>query len=412
MNIKRYIAIVAATMMVVGAWAQNATSSPSSRFGYGKLNENIPTAYRSMGGVGTGIRSNRAINPAQPASYTACDSMTFMFDIAGSFLYTNYGDANGVTNKMNGNLEYVTMQFPIWRQHIAMSLGVNPYSAVGYNFSQSDSINQDYYYTKTYKGIGGFTQVYGGLSVNICNWLALGANVYYMFGDITQQRSLTFSNAQMDSVQQMSYLDANSLRLRYGAQLFHTFGKHTVTLGAVYENKQRFSRMEYQQIETTTKDTVSTMNEGFEMPMMYSVGLSYEYDNRILVAVDYQCYDWNNVKYFGQDQQLKNLHRWAAGVQYRNDPTSRKYVDRVYWRIGANYSTSYTKEFSSPELGLSIGVGLPLRNVGTTINAAVEYGRRGWNIGKGSQTSNLTENYLKLVINASIAEHWFFKRKL
>ena len=35
MNYKRYIVIAVATMMVVGAWAQNATSSPSSRFGYG-----------------------------------------------------------------------------------------------------------------------------------------------------------------------------------------------------------------------------------------------------------------------------------------------------------------------------------------------------------------------------------------
>ena len=72
MNFKRYIIIVVAAMMAVGAWAQNATSSPSSRFGYGELNDNLPTAYRAMGGVGLGMRSNKAINPAQPASYTAC----------------------------------------------------------------------------------------------------------------------------------------------------------------------------------------------------------------------------------------------------------------------------------------------------------------------------------------------------
>ena len=70
-------------MMVIGASAQNATSSPSSRYGYGELNNNLPNAYRAMGGVGVGMRSNRVINPSQPASYTACDSMTFMFDIAG-----------------------------------------------------------------------------------------------------------------------------------------------------------------------------------------------------------------------------------------------------------------------------------------------------------------------------------------
>ena len=141
MNLKRYIVVVFASVISLVTWAQNATSSPSSRFGYGELNDNLPGAYRAMGGVGMGMRSNKAINPAQPASYTACDSMTFMFDIAGSFLYTNYGDSYGQRNKLNGNLEYMTLQFPIWRQHIALSAGITPYSAVGYSFTLSDSIN-------------------------------------------------------------------------------------------------------------------------------------------------------------------------------------------------------------------------------------------------------------------------------
>ena len=405
MSFKRYIVLVVATMLAVGAWAQNATSSPSSRFGYGELNNNLPGAYRAMGGVGVGMRSNKVINPAQPASYTACDSLTFMFDIAGSLLYTNYGDANGTTNRMNGNLEYMTLQFPLWRRYIAMSVGVNPYSAVGYKFALSDSINTDYYYTKQYSGEGGFTQVYGGLSFNICDWVALGANIYYMFGDVTQRRSLHFTNAALDSVSQVDNLNANSLRLRYGMQVFHTFGKHTINLGAVYEHKQAFSRMSYEQLETTTNDTVATMSGGFEMPMMYGVGLSYDYANRLLVGVDYQFQDWAHASYFGEDKGLNSRHRWAVGLEYRNDPTSRKYVDRMLWRVGASYATSYTNSYNQPELGVSLGVGLPLRTTGTVINTTLEYGRRG-----GSNV--LTENYLRFVINVSISEYWFFKRKL
>lgn len=406
MNIKRYIVtLVALSLMAVGVWAQNATSSPSSRFGYGELNSNIPNAYRAMGGVGIGMRSNKVINPAQPASYTACDSMTFMFDIAGSLLYTNYGDSKGVTNKVNGNLEYMTIQFPIWRQHIAMSVGVNPYSAVGYNFVLVDSVNSGLYYTKSYNGSGGFTQVYGGLSFNICDWVALGVNAYYMFGDVSQTRSLNFTDASIDSVSQVDKLTVNSLRLRYGVQVFHTFGKHTISLGAVYENKQAFTRMNYEQIENTTNDTVITMSGGFEMPMMYAVGLSYDYANRVLIGLDYQCQDWSKAQYFGASEGLNPRHRWALGVEYRNDPQSRKYVDRMLWRAGVNYTTSYTKSYNQPELSVTIGVGFPLRTVGTVINTTLEYGRRGGN-------SVLTENYMRFVVSASICEHWFFKRKL
>ena len=403
---KRIVSLIILSLMFVGVWAQNATSSPSSRFGYGELNDNLPGAYRAMGGVGVGMRSNKAINPAQSASYTACDSMTFMFDIAGSFLYTNYGDANGQRNKVNGNLEYITMQFPIWRQHIAMSLGVTPYSAVGYNFALSDSINSDYHFTKNYSGEGGFTQVYGGLSVNICNWVALGANVYYMFGETTQKRALTFTEASLKSVEQGDYLRVNSLRLRYGAQLFHTFGKHTIVLGGMFENKQRFSNCEYKQLETSTNDTVATMDVGFEMPMVYGAGLSYGYDNRITIGVDYQCQDWSNVLYFNKENLLNARHRWAVGAEYRHDPTSRKFVDRMYWRFGVNFATSYTTQYNQPSMAVTLGFGFPLRTIGTVVNTTLEYGRRGFADGQ------LNENYLRFVVNAAIAEHWFFKRKL
>lgn len=403
---KKYIFIVLALFVSAGIWAQNATSSPSSRFGYGELNDNLPGAYRAMGGVGIGLRSNKAINPAQPASYTACDSMTFMFDIGGSFLYTNYGDAHGQRNRVNGNLEYITLQFPLWRKYIAMSLGVTPYSAVGYSFALSDSVNANYHHTKTYSGEGGLSQVYGGLSFNICDWVALGVNAYYMFGEINQNRSLTFADASVSSVSQTDYLRVNSLRLRYGAQLFHTFGMHTLTLGGMFENKQRFSRCEYQQVETNTNDTVSTMNSGFEMPMVYGAGISYGYANRITVAVDYQCQDWSNVLYFNQADALRSRHRWALGAEYRHDPTSRKYVDQIYWRLGASYATSYTSQYNQPQLAVTMGFGFPLRTIGTVINTTFEYGRRGITAGQ------LNENYVRFVINAAIAEHWFFKRKL
>ena len=403
---KKVVTLLAIALASICATAQNATSSPSSRFGYGELNSNLPAAYRAMGGVGVGMRSNKAINPAQPASYTACDSLTFMFDIAGSFLYTNYGDANGQRNKLNGNLEYVTMQFPLWRRYLAMSVGVTPYSAVGYGFALVDSINQDYYFTKSYRGQGGFTQVYGGLSANICDWVAVGVNAYYMFGDIEQIRSLNFTNASMDSVQQVERFTARSLRLRYGMQLFHTFGKHTVSLGGVFENKQPFSRMNYEHTETTTLDTMATVEGGFELPMTYGAGLSYEYANRLTIGLDYTCQDWTNTKYFGKDNALKTSHRYAVGVDYRNNPMSRKYVDAIYWRFGAFYHTAYTTQYDQAEMGLTVGFGFPLKTVGTVINTTLEYGRKGLTAGV------LNENYLRMTINASIAEHWFFKRKL
>ena len=43
------LSLVIGTLLVS---AQNNTSSPFSRFGYGDLNDNVPGAFRAMGGVG------------------------------------------------------------------------------------------------------------------------------------------------------------------------------------------------------------------------------------------------------------------------------------------------------------------------------------------------------------------------
>ena len=148
------------------------------------------------------------------------------------------------------------------------------------------------------------------------------------------------------------------------------------------------------------------MDAGFEMPMVYGAGLSYDYANRLTIGIDYQCQDWSNVLYFNRQDALSARHRWAVGAEYRNDPTSRKFVDRMYWRIGANYTTSYTSQYNQPSLAVTLGFGFPLRTIGTVVNTTFEYGRRGF------AESPLNENYLRFIVNASISEHWFFKRKL
>jgi hypothetical protein len=189
-------------------------------------------------------------------------------------------------------------------------------------------------------------------------------------------------------------------------QLFHTFGKHAVVLGGMFENKQRFSRCEYQQIETNSADTVTTMDAGFEMPMVYGAGLSYCYADRITLALDYQCQDWANVLYFNANDALAVRHRWALGAEYRHDPMGRRFLDRMSWRVGASYATSYTTQFEQPHLSVTMGFGFPLRTIGTVVNTTFEYGRRGFAAGQ------MNENYVRFVVNAAIAEHWFFKRKL
>lgn len=408
-TLKRYIILLTGVLMLPFAvsvvMAQNGTSSPYSRFGYGDLSDNVPNTYRAMGGVGLGMRSNKVINPAQPASFTAGDSLTFMFDLAASIMWSAYSDVSGNRNKANGNLEYLSLQFPLYKRYIAFSAGVLPYSAVGYDLAVSDSIHSDYHYVASYVGTGGISQVYGGLSFNICDWVALGANVYYMFGTTTNTRTLTFTEAALKGSSQESELRVSSIRLRYGAQFFHTFGDHTIVLGGVFENKQKMSSTFFTTIETQSEDTVSVMEGGFELPMVYGGGVSYSWADRLTVAFDYQRQCMSAAMYQGKTNAFRDRSRYSAGVEYRHNPNGRRYYERMLWRCGVNVADSYSLENSARDVTASIGIGFPLRTAATVFNATLEYTHRG-------NAATLQENSLRLTINASISENWFFKRKL
>lgn len=399
-----YISILLLVFGAVSVCAQNNTSSPFSRFGYGDLNDNVPGAYRALGGVGIGMRSNKVINPAQPASYTACDSLTFMFDIAGSGMWDRYIDATGTHDKGNGNLEYVTIQVPLWKQWIAASVGVTPYSSVGYNFSLKDSINTAYHYQMSYQGNGGFTQVYGGLSANILNWFALGANIYYMFGTVTNARALTFTEG-LNATSQYRSMTVSDVRFRYGAQLFHTFEHSSFTVGGIFENKSALNGSNFF-LESITADTIANDSALMsDLPMMWGVGASYSYDGRFTVGVDYSVYCWANARYLGETGVYRNRSKISVGFQYVHNPLGRRYIDHMPWRIGFSLADAYAKQVPGKDISVSIGTAFPLHNVGSVINTSIEYGHRG-------TADMLNENYVRVTINASISENWFFKRRL
>lgn len=399
-----YIVVLLLLSSMPFVCAQNGTSSPFSRYGYGDLNENVPGAYRALGGVGIGMRNNKVINPSQPASYTSCDSLTFMFDIAASGMWDQYKDASGVQNKGNGNLEYVTIQVPLWKQWIAASVGVLPYGSVGYAFSLSDSINRDYHYTTTYQGTGGFTQVYGGLSFNVLNWFAAGANVYYMFGTMTNARSLTFTEG-LKSTSQYQSITISDVRFRYGAQLFHKFEHSSFCVGAIFENKSdlKGTRLYY---ESITADTIANDSSLMsDMPMTWGVGASYSYDGRFTLGVDYAMYCWADARMLGLKNQYRNRGKLSVGFEYVHNPLGRRYVDHMPWRVGFSIADAYSLAVPGKDITVTVGTAFPLHNVGTVINTSLEYGHRG-------KADVLSENYIRFVLSASIAENWFFKRKL
>ena len=149
----------------IAVWAQNNTNSPYTRFGFGELADRSIGAGRAMGGVGVGLRSSKQVNPMNPASYSCMDSLTFLFDFGVSGQVSWFSDGNAKQHQMNGNVEYIVMQFPISRR-LAMSAGLIPFSHVGYKFGGMKS-DKGLTWAETFTGSGSLTDVYAGISYDI-----------------------------------------------------------------------------------------------------------------------------------------------------------------------------------------------------------------------------------------------------
>ena len=80
-KLSKTLAIVCmAVIPAIPAPAQNGSNSSYSRFGLGTLCDPSQTANRAMGGVGYGLRNGQRVNMLNPASYSAIDSLSFIFD--------------------------------------------------------------------------------------------------------------------------------------------------------------------------------------------------------------------------------------------------------------------------------------------------------------------------------------------
>lgn len=175
---KTLAAVIIAGASAFAAHAQNGTLTPYSRFGYGMLRDNATSAQRSMGGIGYAMNSGRQINVMNPASYARIDSLTFLFDMGVDFtsVWMNEEDVN--ENHIGGGLDYINMQFPLGR-YMGASVGVLPYSSVGYSFGNSIDNGSE-----AREGGGSINMLYLGVAGRLFKGFSIGANISYMFGTI------------------------------------------------------------------------------------------------------------------------------------------------------------------------------------------------------------------------------------
>lgn len=444
MNIKKkrfplLIAFLTITTVILAQ--QVGSNSPYGRYGFGVLSNPALGASEAMGGISYGLRRSQQVNPGNPASYSELDSLTFIFDLGVSAQLSSMSDGVNSRDFYNGNLDYIALQFPLFR-NMGGSVGLLPYSKVGYNFGNRRSLS-DIQYLETYRGTGGLSQVYFGAAWEPFKSLSIGANVSYLFGNFSHSRISTpvTSNAlisegknrfsirelKYDLGLQYSYNISNTKSITFGA----VYSPQITTKADVYSSVMNYTSDPYQSpdlepVQIISSDTLS--GEGFQIPQTFGAGLTYQTEN-FLVGVDGTYQLWKNSAYSSQldgltdNNRYNDLYRINAGAEYVIDPYSQNFFNRIRFRGGISCSNSYINvSVSNPEssqnigmgsfneYGINIGLGLPFHDLRTghlsMLNIGFGYSRQDPN----SQFM-VGQDMFKISVNMNVNELWFFKRQ-
>ncbi|MBO7602071.1 MAG: outer membrane protein transport protein [Bacteroidaceae bacterium] len=407
------------------AFAQNNTNSPYSRYGYGQLADLGASNSRAMGGVAYGLRDKAHTNFANPASYTAIDSLTFVFEAGLSLQNTNFDNGTFKTNAKNTSFDYISMHFRVGNK-FGMSLGLLPYTNVGYDMSNEtkDATDKEKTYVTNYFGDGGLHQAYVGLAYKINRKLSIGANIYYLWGDVNHAMMQTFPyNTDAYGVMKREHVGVNSVKFDIGAQYSHQFGKKDfITFGAVFSPGYNLTNTTYVQdilgnssaiingatSGMTVNETVLDVKSG--IPTSFGVGVAYTRDDRLTVGMDVSYQLWSKVSFMGNEDAFVDRTKISVGAEYLPNPIGSNILKRIKYRVGAYYNAPYYKldgVRASKEWGVSAGFSIPIMRSRSYVNISGQYAR------VNGQTANfIHENQLRVNIGITFNERWFYKTRV
>lgn len=406
---------------ILFAQFNNNTSSPYSRYGLGDLQSYGFGRSAAMGGASLASRYKLQINSANPASYTAIDSLNFLFEFGmeGKFSKFETEISNATANNVNFN--YFAMSFRI-SNRVAASMGLQPFSDVGYQVQVYDELDNVGAYLTNYYGTGTISKAFLGVAVEPIKNVSIGANLNYMFGQLNRNSELSFAGSDFYSIQRYSELRMRDFAFDFGIQATLPLkDKKEITIAAVFANQPEFTDFANDIIIKNMSyggaydvDTLFFREEEkgkIKFPYTFGGGLSFRKKDVYEINVDYYHQNWSKSTFFGQESEfLTDLNKFALGAEWIPDRFSiRSVLNRIAYRAGIKYEQSY-HAFNGQQVndfGISFGIGVPMYRSASTMNIGAEFGRRGT-----TDYGLVLENYAKVNFSLSLHDLWFIQRRI
>jgi len=418
--------------------AQSGTNSPYSQFGLGKLTDQSIGMSRGMNGVGIGLRESGHVNYLNPASYSGMDSLTFIFDVGMSLQNTNFKENGKSRNVKNGDFEYAVGSFRAMK-HLGVAFGIMPYTNIGYNYQttsaqpiegyvQAPSVEPTTTTTSSYYGSGGLHQLFLGTGWEPIRDFSIGVNVNYLFGCLDNIMTTSCTDGNVKTLSNVYSANVNSIKLDFGVNYtLRLENQRSLIFGLTYTPGYKVGAdSECRRITTNPQSgvvdtTLFVAKNSIAIPMQLGFGVSYKLTNKLLLGVDYtflNCASASPIDYINestgqvveQTDEFNNRHKINIGGQYCKNAISNSFADRIRYRFGVGYSSSYLKingKDGPSELSVSAGIGVPIinnYNNRSMLNVSLQ-----WQHASSKQL--MTENTFLINIGLTFNERWFAKWK-
>ena len=413
-------------LTAVAAIAQSGTNSPYSQFGLGVLSDQSQGANRGMNGLGIGLRAGTMVNTLNPASYSAIDSLTMIFDLGMMGQITNFKEGGVKKNAKNANFEYAVALFRVMPR-MGVSVGVLPITNIGYNYTSESTFddpsditgNTRLTGTTSYLGDGGLREAFVGVGYELVKGLSIGANIGYMWGSYSKIATMSYSDENAKSYTKTYEATIKSYKLDLGIQYQHLLGKKDLlTVGGIFGLGHRLNGNP--SVMTLVTEVVSdSITNAFQLPMSFGLGVSWCHNRSLTIGADYQYQGWGKLdfpevdpstnKYHLSKGLLRDRHKVTLGADWIPDPVyNRNFFKRIHYRAGVSYATPYNNiggQKGPKELSATIGFGIPLVNAWnnrSVLNVSFQWSHQ-------SAKDLITENTFRINLGLTFNERWFAK---
>jgi hypothetical protein len=409
-------------------------NSPYSRYGVGNVLPAANIANRAMGGISAGYSDPTSINTVNPATYGDLIYSTLDVGLEYDGRDLKSKSPQGSYRSNNGIISYLQFGFPLLMANKkaqknkvgwGLTFGLKPITRINYKIENTGhTVDSSSVF---YQGTGGINEAFIGTGLKIKNF-SIGINTGYLFGKKDYNTRLLFNNDTLEytkahySTQTLFggiFLDAGMqyvAKLKKGSLRFGAYG----TLQKAYNaSKDELVETYDYNVQTTDEQTIDTVSyisgqKGkVQLPATFGAGVTYSNDH-LLIGADYETTKWDNYRYFGQKDLVKDSWNAKIGLQYLPaSPGATGYFNYVKYRAGFSFGQDYIAvDHSLPVYTISFGAAFPMKlkhsfydHQYSIMNFSFEYGNR------GNDQNNITENLYKVSLGFSLSDIWFLRQK-